>query len=144
MNETTVVNLPVAAIWIVAISQLLLALGVIAVLALFGMQIVGLLKDIRGMVEDMRKDAMPSVVDTLKNVKTISDDAARTTTKVTHTADKVTTMVNAVVERTQTPAVKAAGLLSGIIAGARAVRGSNAKVEDKKKGGKSGLFGKSK
>ena len=138
--ETTVVNLPVAAIWIVAISQLLLALGVIAVLALFGMQIVALLKDIRGMVEDMRKDAMPSVVDTLKNVKTITDDAARTTTKVTHTADKVTTMVNAVVERTQTPAVKAAGLLSGVVAGARAVRASKPK-DDKKKGGKRGLFG---
>ncbi len=142
MNETTVVNLPVAAIWIVAISQLLLALGVIAVLALFGMQIVGLLKDIRGMVEDMRRDAMPPVVDTLKNVKTITDDAARTTNKLTDTADRVTGMVNAVVERTQTPAVKAAGLLSGVIAGARAVRG--AKVKEEKKGGKGGLFGKGK
>lgn len=139
MNETTVVNLPVAAIWIVAISQLLLALGVIAVLALFGMQIVALLKDIRGMVEDMRKEAMPPVIDTLKNVKTISDDAARTTHKVTDTADRVTGMVNAVVSRTQTPAVKAAGLLSGVIAGARAVRATDDK-KDNKKGGKRGLF----
>jgi hypothetical protein len=139
MNETTVVNLPVVAIWIVAISQLLLALGVIAVLALFGAQIVGLLKDIRGMVEDMRRDAMPPVIDTLKNVKTISDDAARTTNKVTDTADRVTGLVNAVVARTQTPAVKAAGLLSGVVAGARAVRGAN-KKEDDKKGGKRGLF----
>jgi hypothetical protein len=139
--EVTVANLPAIAIWIIALSQLLLALGVIAVLALFGSQVLAILKDIRATIEDMRRDAMPPVVATLKNVKTMSDDAARTTHKVTDTADRVTNLVSTVVSRAESPAVKAAGLLSGVIAGARAVRSAK-KVEDepKKKGGKGGLF----
>ncbi|HEY0073688.1 MAG TPA: hypothetical protein VGB77_06260 [Abditibacteriaceae bacterium] len=139
--EVTVVNFPTVAIWIIALSQLLLALGVIAVLALFGSQISAILKDIKLTIEDMRREAMPPVVATLKNVKTMSDDAARTTHKVTDTADRVTNLVSTVVSRAESPAVKAAGLLSGVVAGARAVRNAK-KVEDepKKKGGKRGLF----
>lgn len=141
-QEVSVANLPVAALWIVAISQLLLALGVIAILALFGTQILAILKDIRATIEDMRREAMPPVVATLKNVKTISDDAARTTHNVTTTADRVAHVVSSVVARAESPAVRLAGLLSGVVAGARAVRGAKQaeQVRDKKKGGKSGLF----
>lgn len=139
MQEVTVTNLPGAAIWIIAISQLLLAVGVIAVLAMFGMQAVGILKDIRAMIEDMRRDAMPEVKATLKNVRTITDDAARTTHNVTTAADKVAGVVSTVVTRVESPAVRVAGLLAGVVAGARATKG--AKSDDKsKKGGKRGLF----
>ena len=137
-SEITVSNLPSAAIWIVAISQLVLALGVIAVLALFGSQAIGILKDVRSMVEDIRRDTMPHVNGTLKNVETISTDAARTTGKATRTADNVIDLANKVVTRMESPTVKVAGLLSGVIAGARAARGK--KSEDKEKGGKRGLF----
>jgi hypothetical protein len=140
MQEVTVSNLPGAAIWIVAISQLLLALGVIAVLALFGTQIVAILKEIRTMVEDMRRTAMPEVTATLKNVKSISDDAARTTHNVTGAADKVAGVVGAVAGRMESPAVRAAGLISGIVAGARAAKKRSGDDSDKKKGGKRGLF----
>lgn len=134
-TEVTVSNLPAAAIWIVALSQFLLALGVIIVLALFGSQIVAILKEIRAMVEDMRKDAMPEVKATLRNVKSISDDAARTTHNVTTTADNVTGLVNNVVNRVESPLVKVAGLFAGVMAGAKAARG---KDEKSKKGGKRG------
>ena len=139
MQEVTVTNLPGAAIWVIAISQLLLAVGVIAVLAMFGMQAVAILKEIKGMVEDMRRDAMPEVKATLKNVRTITDDAARTTHNVTTAADKVAGVVTTVVSRVESPAVRMAGLLTGVVAGARAAK--NAKPDDKsKKGGKRGLF----
>jgi len=139
-TEVTVSNLPSAAIWIVAISQLVLALGVIAVLALFGSQIVAILKEVRTMVEDLRRDSMPHINGTLKNVESITSDAARTTTKATHTADNVINLANKVVTRVESPAVKVAGLLSGIIAGARAARGKKSDEPESKKGGKRGFF----
>src|SRR5215216_2752777 len=97
--EITVSNLPSAAIWIVAISQLMLALGVIAVLALFGSQIVAILKETRTIVDDVRRHTMPHVNVIFKNAESISADAARTTSKATHTADKVTGLVGKFVER---------------------------------------------
>ena len=139
MQEVTVSNLPGAAIWIIAISQLLLAVGVIAVLALFGSQVVAILKEVKGMVEDMRRDAMPEVKATLKNVKTISDDAARTTHNVTTAADKVAGLVSTLITRFESPAVRMAGMLTGVVAGARAAK--HAKSDDRnKKGGKRGLL----
>lgn len=136
MQEVTVTNLPGAAIWIIAISQLLLAVGVIAVLALFGSQAVAILKEVKGIIEDMRRDAMPEVKATLKNVRHITDDAARTTHNVTTAADKVAGVVSTVASRVESPAVRMAGLLTGVVAGARAAK--NAKSDDKnsKKGAK--------
>jgi len=138
MQETVVTNLPSAAIWIIAISQLLLALGVIAVLALFGTQIIAILKEIRSAVEDMRREAMPPVLATLKNVKSMSDDTARTTHNVTTAADKVAHVVGSIVTRVESPAIRAAGLVAGLVTGARAAK--NRKADDERKGGKRGFL----
>jgi xanthosine utilization system XapX-like protein len=97
------------------------------------------IQGIDGTIQDARKEVMPPVVATLKNVKTMSDDAARTTHNVTNAADRVSNVVSSVAARVESPAVKAAGLLSGIIAGARAAKGKGSD-EPKKKGGKRGLF----
>lgn len=129
MTETTVSNLPVAAIWIIAIFQLLLALALVAVLALFGGQIGAMLKDVREMVQDLKRETVPPILRTLRQVKTTSDEAARSVHQVATKADQATTTINTVVARTQGPAVKVAGFLGGVLIGARAL----GMTDDKKK-----------
>jgi uncharacterized protein YoxC len=80
-SEVTVANLPSVAIWIVAISQLLLALGVLAILATTGAHIISILKETNDLVkqiqgtvnevtrtvEESRREILPAVKTKLEN-----------------------------------------------------------------------------
>ena len=115
-------------ILIIGIGQVVSALALIAIAAVLVMlvnQIKAILADVQNMVqEDVRKELMPHVAGTLRNVKTISDDAARTTHNVTGTVDSVTNVVKGVTDRLESPLIRAVGLASGLFAGIKALRGN--------------------
>jgi len=95
--------------------------------------------------EDVHRDMMPDVKAITKNVKTISDDAAATTHNVTGAVNKVTHVVCSVAGKLESPAIKAVGTLTGIMAGARALKGNKHQdyiVVPKKRGGFLGLLKK--
>ena len=95
--------------------------------------------------EDVHRDMMPDVKAITKNVKTISDDAAATTHNVTGAVNKVSHVVGSVAGKLESPAIKAVGTITGIMAGARALGGNRNKeivVVQKKRGGFLGLLKK--
>jgi len=113
----------------------MVAIAVAAVLVL--KQVLEILLEIKSIVEtEVRKDILPSVADTLKNVKTMSDDAAATTHNVTVAANRVSNIVGAAATKMELPLIKFIGVASGLIAGARAVRGRGEEPKKKK-----GFFG---
>lgn len=120
-------------ILIIGIGQAISALALIAiavVLVLTFREILKTIQDVRRMLqEDVRQQIMPEVTGTLRNVKTISDDAARTTHNVTGTVDSVTNIVKGVTDRLESPLIRAVGLASGLFAGVRALRGGNKEPE---------------
>lgn len=103
-------------------------------------QVSVLMDEVNEMVQkDVHRDIMPNVTAITANIKTISDDAAETTTNVTGTVNKVSAVVGGIANKVESPAIKAVGVLSGVMAGARVLRGQkDAPVEKKKRGG---LFG---
>ncbi|RYG71010.1 hypothetical protein EON80_06095 [bacterium] len=131
-------QVPAWIVYVVGISNLVLCIGILViaiVLALMAKQLIGILTDIREMVEtDVRKDIMPSVSGTLKNVEKISADAADTTHNVTATANRVSNLVGSAANRLESPVIKAVGVASGVLAASRSLRGQKTVVvEDKKK-----------
>ena len=111
----------------------IVAIGVVAVLIL--KQGLEILKEVQSIVEnEVRKDILPSVAGTLQNVKTMSDDAAATTHNVTVAANRVSNIVGTAATKMESPLIKAVGIASGLIAGARAVRGSRGEEPKKKRG----------
>lgn len=151
MAETTVTNLPILAIWIIAIAQILFAFSMLVV-AIVLIKLFGQLMETVNMVNEMADDTkkhlpsmLGSVDTTLKNVKTISTDATNTVHSVTGTVNRVSHVVGSVAGRMESPVVKAAGMLTGVAAGVKALRGNEKKVvieEKPKKGGPFGLFKK--
>ena len=113
-----------------------IAIVIIAVAAVLVLkQVLEILMEIKSIVEtEVRKDILPSVADTLKNVKTMSDDAAATTHNVTVAANRVSNIVGTAATKMESPLIKAIGIASGLIAGARAVRGSRGEEPKKKRG----------
>lgn len=92
--------------------------------------------------EDVHRDMMPDVKAITKNVKTISDDAASATHNVTGTVNRVSNVVTSVTNKLESPAIKAVGTISGIMAGARVLSGNKQDVQPKKRGGLGGFLKK--
>jgi predicted PurR-regulated permease PerM len=131
-------QVPAWIVYVVGISNLVLCVGILViavVLALMAKQIISILTEIQKMVtEDVRKDLMPSITGTLKNVEKISTDAADTTHNVTAAANRVSNLVGSAANRLESPVIKAVGLASGVLAASRSIRGQKTVVvEDKKK-----------
>ncbi len=129
MQETVVTNLPVWTFWVIALSQVVfaLAMAAIAFAAISVLrQVKELLKDVGKMTDEVNKK-MPSMMGnvdaTVGNVKSMSDDARQTTSNVTGAVDRVSHLASSVVARVESPLVKSIGVLSGVVAGARALRG---------------------
>lgn len=149
MGQMEIANWPMVPLWLIAGSQIVFALAMIilaGVLLAMMKQMIGILEETRSIVEnDVHKDIMPQVTATMKNVKTMSDDAAQTTHHVTNTVNRVSGVVDAVAQKLESPVVKSVGLISGVIAGARALSGGKDKtviVKEKKRGGLLGFLGK--
>jgi hypothetical protein len=145
MQEVVVTNLPPTwVLWLGYFGLFLFGLAAIiiaAVVAKLAGQVSQTLQEMHSIVErDVHRDIMPNVAAITKNLKTISDDAAETTHNVTGTVNRVSHVVGGVASRLESPAIKAVGVLSGVLAGARALRGGKEKeVAVKKKRG--GIFG---
>ena len=150
MQEVVISNLPPVWVqWLGNIGLLLfgLAMGAIAV-AVLGLkgQIATMLDEVNTIVkEDVHRDMMPDVKAITKNVKTISDDAAAATHSVTGTVSRVSNVVGSVAGKLESPAIKAVGTITGIMAGARALGGNKNRevvVVQKKRGGLLGILKK--
>lgn len=132
-------EIPTWVVYMVGIANFFQIFSALALVAL-GVVGVGILLQIKGIVSDeLRKEILPSVAGTLKNVEKISTDAADTTHNVTATANRISNLVGSAVNRLESPAIKAVGLVSGIVAASRSVRGQKTVVVEKKR---KGLFGK--
>ena len=150
MQEVVISNLPPVWVqWLGNIGLLLFGLAMVAIaVAALGLkgQIAIMLEEINKIVkEDVHRDMMPDVKAITKNVKTISDDAAATTHNVTGAVNKVSHVVGSVATKLESPAIKAVGAVSGILAGARALRGHKSQqvvVIPKKRGGLLGILKK--
>lgn len=141
MNETVVTNLPVWTLWVIALAQIIFALSTaaiaVAAIAVFG-QVKQLLQDTGKTLDEVNKkmpSMMGSVDATLGNVKSISDDARQTTHQVTGAVNKVAGVTHSVATRLESPLVKSVGVISGLLAGARALRGGKKVVVVEKKRG---------
>ena len=134
----------IASIFQIVASFVLIILGVVLIWLVinFGKQLVAIVTETRQMVEDdIHKQMMPEITGTLKNVRGISDDARATSKNVTTSVNNVAHVVTGVTSRLESPVVRAVGVLTGLAAGARALKGREATtVEVKKK--KRGLFGR--
>ena len=126
-------EIPTWVLYAVGIANAIQIFSALAMIAL-GVVGVGILLQIKGIIaEDLRKDILPSVSGTLKNVEKISTDAADTTHNVTATANRVSNLVGSAVNRLESPVVKAVGLASGVLAAGRSMRGHNKTVVVEKK-----------
>lgn len=147
MQEMQVSNFPTWTMYIIALSQIVFALATAAIafaaISLLG-QVKELLKDVGKTMDEVNKK-MPSMMSnvdaTVGNVKGMSDDARATTGHVTSAVDRVAHLAHNVAGRLESPLVKSVGILSGVLAGARALRGSRKTVvvEERR-----GLLGKRK
>jgi hypothetical protein len=101
---------------------------------------LAILKEMRSIVEtEVRKEILPSVSGTLKNVKLISDDAAATTHNVTSAANRVSNLVGSAATRIESPVIRAVGMAAGLLAGLRSVKGGKSDEKSNKK--RWGFFG---
>ncbi len=126
--------------WVVTsmgIASIFLILACIAIVAI-GVVSVGILLAIKEMVtQDLRKEIMPSLASTMKNVDRMSHDAADTTHNVTSAANRVANLVGSAANRIESPLIKAVGIGSGLLAAGRAIRGGDKKptiIVEKKRG----------
>lgn len=119
------------------------ALVIIAiVLVLLLKQMREILKEIHSMVQyEVRKDLLPSVTATMKNVERMSTDAADTTHNVTGAVNRVSNLVGTAATKMESPVIRAVGLLSGVLAAGRAAKKAGAKEEEKSKKKRRGFFG---
>lgn len=150
MQEVVISNLPPVWVqWLGNIGLLLFGLAMVAIaVAVLGLkgQIATMLEEVNTIVkEDVHRDMMPDVKAIAKNVKTISDDAAAATHSVSGTVSRVSNVVGSVAGKLESPAIKAVGTITGIMAGARAFGGHKNKevvVLQKKRGGLLGILKK--
>lgn len=127
-NEVVVTNIPVAAFWIIAIAQILFAIATLAI-AVVLIMMIGQIKAILNDVSERTPSMLTSVDGTLKNVKLMSDDARGTTHNVTGAVNRVSHVVSSVAGRMESPIIKGVGVLTGVVAGARALRGGKKEKE---------------
>lgn len=146
-NTVFISNLPPVWVqWLGHIGLFLFGIAMIIIaiklIGLFG-QLSQTLDEVNKIVEeDVHRDMMPDVKAITKNVKTISDDAASATHNVTGTVNRVSNVVSSVTNKLESPAIKAVGTISGIMAGARILSGNKQDTQPKKRGGLGGFFKK--
>ncbi len=143
-GEVVVSNLPPTwVLWLGYLGLFLFGIATVAI-AIVLIRVMGqvsqLMDEVNAIVEkDVHRDMLPNVTAITANIKTITDDAAETTTNVTGTVNRVSHVISGVATKMESPAIKAVGVLSGVLAGARALRGQKEPPAAKKRGG---LFGK--
>src|SRR5688572_8782816 len=121
-EQPAFINIPAWIIYAVGVAQIVFAIALAAIAAVLVMlikQLMLILTDVKKMTEDVNRNLMPSVDGTLKNVKTMSDDAAVTVHSVTGTANRVSHVVGSVAGKLESPLIKSVGVASGMLAGAR-------------------------
>lgn len=121
-------------IYLVGASIIFACLSTIA-LGVVGVGILLVLKNL--LTSEVRKDLLPSIAGTLRNVEKMSTDAAATTHNVTGALNRVSNLVGSAANRLESPIIRMVGVASGVLAAGRAVRGGNKKtviVEKKRKG----------
>lgn len=131
-SEVTVVNFPTTALWILAISQIVFALATAAiaiVLIILLKSLLGELKTILADVRDMEREIKTHLPKMVKNVDMMVNDVANTTHKGSSVANQVLNLVSAIVTRLESPLVRSVGVLTGVMAGLKALRGANKPVE---------------
>ena len=131
MDGPSVNNIPMWIIYAVGIAQIVFAIALAAVATVLVMmvkQLMLILTDLQKTTDNVNRNIMPSVDGTLKNVKTMSDDVAVTVHGVTGTANRVSHVVGSVAGKLESPLVKSVGVASGLLAGARTLRGGKKQV----------------
>jgi hypothetical protein len=131
-SEVTVVNLPTTALWILAIAQIVFALATAAiaiVLIVMMKALLGELKTILADVRDMEREIKATLPKMVKNVDMMVNDVANTTHKGTGVVNQVLNLVSAIVTRLESPLVRSVGVLTGVMAGLKALRGANKTTE---------------
>jgi uncharacterized protein YoxC len=140
---------PVWVQWLGDIGLFLFGLAMVAI----AIKVVGVLGQVgetlsevnKIVEEDVHRDMMPDVKAITRNVKQISDDAASTAHNVTGTVNRVSNVVGSVAGKLESPAIKAVGTITGIMAGMRALSGGKKEeviVAPKKRGGILGVIKK--
>ncbi len=119
-TNVTINNFPSWTMWVIAGSQIIFGVGTF-VLAIIAALLFGQVRQMVGEVQKHMPSMMNSVDDSLKNAKTISDDASSTIHSVTGTVTKVSNVVGTVAGRMESPVIRAAGALAGVAAGLRSV-----------------------
>ena len=116
--------------FLIGVAAMIVAIALLPILA----QIKGMLGDVRGQLPELLNLGKA----TLGNVKVMSDDVKGTTHQATNVANRVLHLATSIVERLESPIVKSVGILTGLAAGLRALKGGNSKekvvVVDKKRG----------
>lgn len=127
----------VASYFIIATAIVLIVLGLIGVKILLAIKDTVLTMD-DVVNKELRRDLLPTLTATAKNVERMSDDAADTTHNVTAAANRVANLVGSAANRIESPLIKAVGIGSGLLAAGRAIKGNDRKptiiVEKKGRG----------
>lgn len=145
MPESQIPSWVVIAVGLANAFQIFSAIAIV-VIAIFAVRIlislVATMEEIRSMVEtEVRKDILPSVTTTMKNVERMSTDAADTTHNVTGAVNRVSNLVGSAATRMESPVIRAVGLASGLLAASRAAKKAGGKEEEKPKKKRRGFFG---
>ena len=132
-----VTGIGVASIFIVLTGIVLIILGGVSIAILLSIKSqIFTIEDIVN--KELRREILPSVTGTMKNVERMSTDAADTTHNVTAAANRVANLVGSAANRIESPLIKAVGIGSGLLAAGRAIKGSDKKptiiVEKKGRG----------
>lgn len=113
-----------------SIALIAIALALVWLVRNMGTQLIQTVEEVKKIVqEDVRRDMMPQITGTLKNVKHISDDARVTTQNVTGSVNRVSHLVGTIATRAESPIIRGVGLVTGLIAGSRALRGGGKERE---------------
>ncbi len=129
-------SIGVASIFVVLTGIVLIILGVIGIFILLSIKSqIFTIEDIVN--KELRRDLLPTLTATAKNVERMSDDAADTTHNVTAAANRVANLVGSAANRIESPLIKAVGIGSGLLAAGRAIKGNDKKptiIVEKKRG----------
>ncbi len=132
-----VTSIGIASIFLILACIAIVAIGVVSIAILLSIKSqIFTIEDIVN--KELRKDILPSVTSTMKNVERMSNDAADTTHNVTSAANRVANLVGSAANRIESPLIKAVGIGSGLLAAGRAIKGNDRKptviVEKKGRG----------
>lgn len=131
-----VTSIGVASIFLVLACIAIVAIGVVSIAILLSIKSqIFTLEDIVN--KELRRELLPTLTATAKNVERMSDDAADTTHNVTAAANRVANLVGSAANRIESPLIKAVGIGSGLLAAGRAIKGNDRKptvIVEKKRG----------